>query len=361
MRRALKLARAYVGRTAPNPAVGAVVVDAHGNKLGAGAHQAAGTPHAEVHALAAAGAAARGATLYVTLEPCSHYGRTPPCAEAVIAAGIARVVVGCPDPSTKVAGRGIAKLRAAGIAVEVGIEAEACADLIADFAVWSAASRPYVIHKVALTLDGASASAAGRREAITGAAVQRRVHALRATCDAVLVGAGTWRADTPDLMPRLAPTRGPAPWRCVAATHLPAAPGAGDHRDHSRTWWLVANADAAARAAWEQVGARIDVLPNTQPQTLLATLWQGGVHRLLLEGGALLARSFWDADLIDRWVFAYGAKLAGGRADVSAYSGDPTRPLANARALHVCRIARAGTDLWVEAVRRNDSGSSRRA
>ncbi|RMF12882.1 MAG: bifunctional diaminohydroxyphosphoribosylaminopyrimidine deaminase/5-amino-6-(5-phosphoribosylamino)uracil reductase RibD, partial [Candidatus Dadabacteria bacterium] len=197
MRQALRLGRRFVGETAPNPAVGCVIVQ--GDALvGQGAHERAGTPHAEVHALREAGARARGATAYVTLEPCNHHGRTPPCSEALIDAGVARVVVGTVDPNPRVAGAGIARLRDAGIRVDVGCLRDEADRLIADFRVWQREQRPFVIYKAAATIDGVTARPGIGNWQITSEASRRMVHRLRASCDLVLVGAGTWRADDPD-------------------------------------------------------------------------------------------------------------------------------------------------------------------
>ena len=207
MRRALAQAATVRSTTAPNPWVGSVVVPpdsaADAGTVFAGATAPPGGPHAEVAALAAAGEGARGATLYVTLEPCAHHGRTPPCTDAIIAAGVARVVVGIEDPDEQVAGRGIAALRAAGIDVTVGVASEEVAEQLAPYRKHRTTGQPWVVLKMAASLDGRTAAPDGTSRWITGEAARRDVHRLRARSDAVLVGAGTVRADDPELTVRL--------------------------------------------------------------------------------------------------------------------------------------------------------------
>lgn len=349
MRRALALAAAHVGRTAPNPAVGAVVLDAAGAVVGEGAHERVGTHHAEVLALRMAGERARGGTLYVTLEPCNHYGRTPPCTDAVLAAGLRRVVIGCVDPNPKVSGQGIRRLEEAGLEVEVGVELEAAEDLIRDFRTWTLARRPFVIHKAALTWDGATASRDTGGELLSGTASRGRVHQLRAAVDAVVVGSGTWRRDDPDLRPRLAaaPT---TPWRTVVATDLPAPRGKLLTSEPNRTLWIAGRDPAGHAAAWRDAGAEVVLLGGAapSPEAILRTLRDRAVHRILLEGGATLARSFLDAGRIDWLILVFGPRLAGGRPDLGLYGGEPTRPLPRARAFRPHRIERVGDDWWVE-------------
>lgn len=358
MQRALRLGAAWLGRTAPNPCVGAVVLDAGGGTVGEGAHIRAGEPHAEIVALRAAGEAARGGTLYVTLEPCNHQGRTPPCSEAVIAAGVRRVVVGCEDPNPRVAGRGIARLREAGIAVEVGIESEAAADLIADFRVWIENRRPWVQHKVAATWDGATASRDTAREAVSGPESRLRVHELRARADAVLVGARTLRLDDPDLRPRSvpAPLQDRQPWRVAIASELPAPDRKLAQLDADRSWLICARDAAGHTPAWRAAGARVTCLGGSRPEPgrILETLWDAGVYRVLLEGGSHLARSFLDAGCIDWLTLIHGPRLAGGRADLPVYAGEPRRPMAEALPFHPHRVERVGDDWWIEGPLRPD-------
>ena len=202
MRVALNLARNAIGRTSPNPLVGAVIVR-EGRIVGAGWHRKAGTPHAEIHALNMAGDLAKGATLYVTLEPCSHYGRTGPCAEAVVKAGIKRVVIGMGDPNPKVAGKGIAILERAGIEVRCGVLEDEARALNEVFLKWIAVQKPFVVLKTAMSLDGKIATYTGKSQWITGEAARRRVHEYRDTYDGIMVGIGTVLADNPSLTARL--------------------------------------------------------------------------------------------------------------------------------------------------------------
>src|SRR5579872_6272521 len=219
MRASLGLARRGLGNTWPNPAVGCVLVR-EGRVVGRGWTQAGGRPHAEAEALARAGRAARGATAYVTLEPCSHHGKTPPCAEALIAAGIARVVAAIEDPDPRVSGRGIARLKEAGITVETGPCADEAVELNAGFLCRVKHGRPLVTLKLATSLDGRIATASGESRWITGAAARERAHLLRATQDAVLVGTGTALADDPQLTCRLPGLEDRSPVRVVIDRNL---------------------------------------------------------------------------------------------------------------------------------------------
>src|SRR6476619_7497418 len=219
MQRALRLAARAAGRTSPNPMVGTVVVRG-GKIVGEGYHHAAGEPHAEVNALAKAGDAARGATLYATLEPCAHHGRTPPCVDAIVDAGVSRVVVGIEDPDERVRGAGIRALRAAGVTVDVGVCAEEVRAQLAPYLKHRATGRPWVVLKLAATLDGRTAAPDGSSRWITGEAARADAHRLRAESDAVVVGAGTVRADDPSLTVRDA--EGSDPLRVVLG-HAPAA------------------------------------------------------------------------------------------------------------------------------------------
>jgi diaminohydroxyphosphoribosylaminopyrimidine deaminase/5-amino-6-(5-phosphoribosylamino)uracil reductase len=208
MNDAIALARQAIGRTAPNPSVGALVVK-DGQVVGRGFHPKAGKPHAEVYALAEAGDNARGAALYVTLEPCNHYGKTPPCTEAIIKAGISRVVVGTLDPNLIVAGKGVERLKDAGIMVDVGVCAQGCNDLIAWYAFWLMHGRPYVILKAAITLDGRIATATGDSQWISSEESKNYMHELRNQVDGLIVGMGTVLKDDPLLTCRIEGGRDP--------------------------------------------------------------------------------------------------------------------------------------------------------
>ena len=308
MQLALSLGRRGQGRTWPNPAVGAVVVK-DGVIVGRGWTQAGGRPHAEPEALARAGDAARGATLYVTLEPCSHVGKSPPCADAVIAAGIARVVSAIEDPNPLVAGQGHAKLRAAGITVEVGLGAvEAARDHAGHFR-RVREKRPHVILKLAVSPDDKIAAAGHRPVAITGEAAKARVHLLRAQCDAILVGIGTVQADDPMLTCRLPGMAARSPVRVVLDRALRIRGNSKLVHSARKTplWVMTSNlSEAPAAMKLGAAGAQVmRVATTTNPPPgldLLAALHalaEKGITRLLVEGGARVASSFVAAGLVD--------------------------------------------------------------
>jgi diaminohydroxyphosphoribosylaminopyrimidine deaminase/5-amino-6-(5-phosphoribosylamino)uracil reductase len=312
---ALSLGARGLGRVWPNPAVGCVIVQA-GRILGRGWTAPGGRPHAETQALAQAGSQARGATAYVSLEPCAHHGRTPPCAEALIRAGIARVVTAIDDPDPRVAGQGHALLRAAGVAVVTGVLADRAARTHRGFLTRQRAGRPMVTLKLATSLDGRIATASGESRWITGPEARRHVHALRARHDAVLIGAGTARADDPALTVRGMGDMG-QPVRIIAARtlDLPLAGGLAQRAGAGPLWLLHGAGDApqARLDAWRGLGA--DLLPvavqgrSLDPVAMLAALGARGITRVLCEGGGTLAASLLGAGLVDE-ISAHGAGLA---------------------------------------------------
>jgi diaminohydroxyphosphoribosylaminopyrimidine deaminase/5-amino-6-(5-phosphoribosylamino)uracil reductase len=315
---ALSLAARGLGNAWPNPAVGCVLVR-DGRVVGRGWTQPGGRPHAETEALRRAGEAARGATAYVTLEPCSHHGRTPPCAEALIAAGIARVVVATGDPDPRVSGRGIALLRSAGIAVETGLcEAEARA-LNAGFLRRVTRGLPLVTLKLATTLDGRIATAAGESRWITGEAARREVHRLRATHDAVLVGSGTVLADDPDLSCRIPGMARAATLRVVADARLrtPLAARLVASARLAATWLLTASGhDPARLSPYIAAGVTVLGVPRApggglSPSGMLAALAHRGVTRVLAEGGGALSAALLKAGLVSRLVWFHAPGLMG--------------------------------------------------
>jgi diaminohydroxyphosphoribosylaminopyrimidine deaminase / 5-amino-6-(5-phosphoribosylamino)uracil reductase len=305
---ALTLGRRGQGRTWPNPAVGAVVVK-DGVILGRGWTQPGGRPHAEPEALARAGEAARGATLYVTLEPCSHVGKSPPCADAIIAAGIARVVSAIEDPNPQVAGQGHARLRAAGIAVDIGLgAAEAARDHAGHFR-RVRDGRPHVILKLAVSSDDKIAAAGHQPVAISGEAARARVHLLRAQCDAILVGIGTVLADDPLLTCRLPGMEARSPVRVVLDRAL-RIPGTSRlvHSARATPLWVMTSSLAEAPAAMKLGAAGAQVIrvattttppPGLDLPGVLHALAERGITRLLVEGGARVASSFVAAGLVD--------------------------------------------------------------
>ena len=324
---ALSLGRRGLGRTWPNPAVGAVIVK-DGVIVGRGWTQPGGRPHAEVEALRRAGEAAIGATMYVTLEPCSHYGKSPPCADAVIAAGIARVVSALEDPNPEVAGQGHARLRAAGIAVDVGIGADEARRDHAGHILRFTKGRPHVLLKLAISADG-KAGAAGRKPvAITGEAVRERVHLLRAQSDAVMIGIGTALADDPLLTCRLPGMEKYSPVRIVADSML-RLPLTSRLVQSARDVpvWLLAGAGAPQDAEFGLLASGVEVLrlpESSDPlnlQDALEFLAAKGITRLMVEGGPALAAAFLAADLVDEAILFHSAKVVGADG-VDALDGD---------------------------------------
>ncbi len=342
MARALQLAAHGLYTTSPNPRVGCVIVR-DGRIIGEGWHERAGMPHAEIHALQAAGEDARGATVYVTLEPCSHHGRTPPCAEALINAGVAHVVAAMSDPNPLVAGGGISMLTLAGIQAEVGLmEAEARA-LNPGFISRMTRQRPWVRLKTASTLDGKTALANGASQWITGEAARTDVQRLRARACAILTGSGTVLADNPRMNVRDLDI-GRQPLRVVvdSTLHTPA--------DAAILPALIAchHADPAARAALEQAGAEVIALPGTDGRvdlaTLLTLLAQRGVNELHVEAGAALNGALIKAGLVDEWV-AYMAPMAVGDAARGLFAMPPLATLADAARFKLADVRQIGDDL----------------
>lgn len=350
MRLALRLGRRGLGRTSPNPPVGAVVV-ADAAVVGRGYHRRAGAPHAEIEALRVAGTRARGATLYVTLEPCAHHGRTPPCTAAIIAAGVRRVVFGTRDPNPSVTGNGMGRLRAAGIEVENGIEQAACDELIAAFRKHVVTGLPLVTLKLAASLDGRIATASGESRWITGEDSRRFVHRLRAAHDAVLVGAETVIRDDPELTCRVSGGRNPlrvvldgrlrVPLRAQVLTNTVAAAT------------LVCTGRRApltkVRRMQEQ-GVEVLCLPERAGsigmKQLMRALGRRGIMSVLIEGGATVAAAAITARVVDRVLIFYAPKLIGG-------DGRPMlaplgiRRLTDAPRLRHLRVKRFAADVLV--------------
>jgi diaminohydroxyphosphoribosylaminopyrimidine deaminase/5-amino-6-(5-phosphoribosylamino)uracil reductase len=332
MRAALALARRGLGNVWPNPAVGCVLVR-DGVAVGRGWTQPGGRPHAETEALARAGAAARGATAYVSLEPCCHWGRTPPCTDALIAAGIARAVVAVRDPDPRVNGEGVARLRAAGIEVAEGVGEAEAAEVNAGFAARIRAGRPLVTLKLATTLDGRIATAAGESRWITGDRARRAAHLLRAGHDAVLVGAGTAVTDDPALtvrLPGVVPAARPGPVRVVADGRLRLALTSVlvATARQAPTWILTlpgndrSRIGAFADAGCTVIEVRADATGQPDLAEGLRALGGRGITRLLVEGGGTLAASLLGAGLVDRlaWFGAPGLMGSDGVPSVGALS-----------------------------------------
>ena len=354
MDRALRLAERGIGLTSPNPMVGAVLVNGD-RVVGEGAHLKAGGPHAEAAALAVAGPAARGATCYVTLEPCSHFGRTPPCADALVRAGVARVVAATRDPYPEVDGRGLARLRDAGVTVTVGVrEAEARA-LNRAFLCAASQGRPHVTLKTAMTLDGKIAAADGASRWITGEAARIEAHRLRFAADAVLVGIGTVLTDDPQLTVRHAGLPPKEPLRVVVDSRLRIPPDARVIRsgDPGRTVVAcVGPAPVGHATVLRGLGVRVLELPSdggrVDLRVLLDALRALDVIAVLVEGGAELGGALAEAGLVDRVAFFLAPRLLGGR-EAPGPLGGRGRPLKETLSLVDVVTHRLGEDLLVEA------------
>jgi diaminohydroxyphosphoribosylaminopyrimidine deaminase / 5-amino-6-(5-phosphoribosylamino)uracil reductase len=312
MRRAIEQAAGVRGTTSPNPWVGCVIEPGDHR----GATSPPGGPHAEVHALRAAGDAARGATLFTTLEPCSHFGRTAPCTEAIIEAGVARVVVGVEDPDPLVAGQGIERLRAAGIEVTVGVCADEVREQLAPYLKHRETGRPLVVLKLAATLDGGTAAPDGSSRWITGEAARTDAHALRAESDAVLVGAGTVRVDDPELTVR----------------HV-------DGNDPLRVVLGKVPDGARVHPALELEGNLDDVLSE---------LGRRGVLQLLVEGGASVAHAFHNARLVDRYVLYLAPALFGGDDARGLFAGAGAATIGDVWRGRIRSVRMVGDDLRVD-------------
>ncbi|MCV2877559.1 bifunctional diaminohydroxyphosphoribosylaminopyrimidine deaminase/5-amino-6-(5-phosphoribosylamino)uracil reductase RibD [Sedimentimonas flavescens] len=348
MRLALSLAARGLGNVWPNPAVGCVIVS-QGRIVGRGWTQPGGRPHAERRALDQAGAAARGATAYVTLEPCAHHGKTPPCAEGLVAAGVARVVSAMTDPDPRVAGRGHAMLRAAGVLVDEGLLEDEARDLQAGFLSRIERGRPWVALKLASSFDGRIALASGESQWITGPEARARVHALRAQFDAVLVGGGTARADDPLLTVRgFRPPRQPV--RVVASARLDLPRGRLAGSLDQAPLWLAHGAEAPreARRFWQDLGAELIELPcgaeGLEAPPLMQALGARGLTRVFCEGGGQFAASLMRAGVVDELIgFTAGVGLG---ADARpALGGLGLERLADAPRFDLVEVTRIGGDV----------------
>lgn len=360
MRAALSLAGRGLGRVWPNPAVGCVLVSAKSDRavIGRGWTQPGGRPHAETEALARAGTAAKGCTAYVTLEPCAHSGRTPPCAAALVAAGIARVVAATEDPDPRVRGGGLRQLKDAGIAVESGLLREEAEILNAGYLLRVRSGRPLVTLKMATTLDGRIATHGGESRWISGEAARRRTHLLRARNDAILVGIGTALADDPDLTCRLPGLEDRSPVRIVVDSRmqLPLTSKIVATASRIPTWLVtVPRGDRDRRHAFEDSGVRIVEVAEgpggyPEPAAMLAALGGAGLTRVLVEGGGHIAASLLRADLVDRlqWFRAAGILGGDGVPAVAAYGIDK---LTQMRRYGRSSAHPIGEDLWESYVR----------
>ena len=354
MRRALRLGEKGLGYTTPNPAVGAVVAR-QGMILGEGWHQKAGTPHAEVHALRAAGDAAKGADLYVTLEPCNHTGRTPPCTHAILQAGIRRVVIGTLDPNPKVAGGGTEFLRDKGIEVETGCLRDECRLLIAPFTKHILTGMPWVRSKVACSLDGRTATRTGHSKWITNQQARRSGHRLREISDAILVGKGTIVADDPQLTCRKGKKTVKDPIRVVLDSGLSVDPSSRICRLKSSAPTVIIGVEGKStdehRQALEASGTKVWFTPpdgqgRVNIRDVLRMLGDFGVQSLLVEGGATVHGAFWDRAFVDEAFFYYAPMVIGGKDARPAIGGSGAVDVERATRLSKVQHRKLG-DNWL--------------
>ncbi len=355
MRRALHLAR--LGRTHPNPMVGAVIV-ADGRIVGEGYHHGVGTPHAETVAFAVAGDAARGATIYVTLEPCAHTvgaNGEPriPCAARCIAAGVRRVVAAMEDPDSRVAGSGFRRLREAGIEVVVGVEEARARALNAAYSHHRRTGLPYITHKTAMTLDGKIALPGGDSQWVTGAASRLYAHRRRDRADALVVGIGTVLYDDPSLTTRLPDGNGHDPFRVVIDSGLRTPTTAKIARSGTLVIAAEGAADAQRQRALEDVGVEVVVAPADSEGRVEVTwvarhLAERGLLDVLLESGGGLAASFWDAGLVCRALYFIAPKIVGGEKSMTPIGGRGRDYMRDARILGKVTIRRFGPDVALE-------------
>lgn len=353
MREALREARKGLGRTSPNPAVGAIVVH-NGKAIAKGHHKKAGLPHAEVEALARLGGHAQGCTIYVTLEPCNHQGRTPPCTKAIIKSGIKRVVVGMNDPNPDVAGGGCEFLRQKGIEVKTGVLETECRLLNEAFLKYVLTKRPFVIAKSAITLDGWTGTASGHSKWITNEKSRQFVHRLRDQVDAVMVGVGTILADDPRLTTRLKHGRGKDPLRIVVDTHLrtPLDAKIVNH-DSSAGTLIVVGSDVppATLEMYKRRGISTLACPTRDGRidlpALMDILAEKSVIRILVEGGASLMGAMLRERLIDKYYVFEAPKILGADNGIPMVAGEGPKQMDQCLTLKNVQVRRFGEDILV--------------
>ena len=350
MREALRLAHPMLGRTAPNPAVGCVIVR-DGKIVGSGATAAGGRPHAETQALLRAGSRARGATAVVSFEPCAHRGQTPPCARALIDAGVARVVIGCGDPYPQVRGRGIAMLKRAGTAVTTGVLEDDCRRLNEGFITRVTRGRPFTTLKLAMTLDGRIAAAGGDSRWISSVESREVVHRWRNESDIVMVGAGTVLADNPRLTCRIEGGRDPI--RLVVDSQLRCEPRATIFRQRSNAPTMIATTPENCDTGRRRYGRRVEVIASPRGANgidldrLVRDLAARGWSKILIEGGAHLGGAALEAGIVDRVAFFIAPRILGG--GLSAVAGLAARTMRSAITLDQLSARAVGPDWLVEA------------
>lgn len=347
MDRCIKLASRALGRTAPNPLVGSVIVR-DGKIVGEGFHPGAGNPHAEVLALREAGELAQGATLYVNLEPCNHYGRTPPCSEALVAAKVGKVVVGMVDPNPLVAGSGIARLREAGIEVMVGVEAEVCQKLNEAFVHRIVYRQPFGILKYAMTLDGKIATSTGHSAWVTGEEARSEVHQLRAACDAVIIGGKTLRLDNPQLTTHHAGDRNPLRVVMSRRLELPRSAHLWDTAEANTLVLVDAGANPEFQAFLRSKGVEVVELSPLTPARVMAYLYDRQLLSVLWEcGGTLAARAIAEG-AVQKILAFIAPKIVGGEAAPSPVGELGLAAMTEALTLERVTVRSVGLDCLVE-------------
>lgn len=360
MRQALLLAQNSIGRTSPNPMVGAVIVK-DGEVVGCGWHKRAGTPHAEIHALSQAGDLAKGATMYVTLEPCCHHGRTGPCADAIILAGLSRVVVAMTDPNPCVAGCGINRIRQAGIVVDEGVLADEAARLNEVFIKWISTKIPFGVLKAAVTLDGKIATSSGNSKWITGSQARKRGHEFRNIYDGILVGIGTVLADNPSLTTRL-PGGGKNPARIIVDS-MARTPLTSNVVTDGQAQTIIAvapNAPSERVDALRSRGVEILTIPREENglnlRELFISLGCQNITSVLIEGGANINASVLNAKLVDKVHWFIAPKIIGGIGAPGPVGGQGLADLTDAQLIEDINTEFVGEDILITAYLRNREG-----
>ncbi len=364
MDHAIRLSRRALGTTAENPPVGCVIVR-NGMPVGLGWTAPGGRPHAETQALAMAGDAAKGATAYVTLEPCAHHGRTPPCADALVAAGLSRVVVAVHDPDPRVSGKGLERLRASGIDVRTGLMEAAARRVLAGFLSRIERGRPHVLLKLAVSADGKIAAEPGRPTAITGPAALARAHLMRARSDAILVGAGTVKVDDPSLTCRLPGLENRSPIRVVLDDDLsiPEDCRLIATAEQVPAWIFTTLAAREKALEFQKAHPHVRIIPvvhddkgHVSPEAVLERLAGEGINRLMVEGGAQVARAFTEHGLVDEAAIFTAPERVLGEGAVGALAGLPLETLTDGE-MELVEETPLGPDVLRVYERRHNDGS----
>lgn len=354
MRQTFRLAKKACGRTSPNPMVGAILVK-DGEIVGKGYHKKAGEPHAEINAIKAAGDLSKGADLYINLEPCSHYGRTPPCADAVIKAGINKAFIAIKDPNPEVAGSGITRLREAGITVETGILEKEALKLNETFIKHVTTGMPFVTLKAASSLDGRIATRTGDSKWITGEASRRHVHAMRDQADAIMVGIGTVEIDNPSLSTRLPNKKGRNPIRVIVDEELRISPSAKVIDSEVKNSLVIATTEKASAKKIEKLkklGASILIFKSVNGvvplKPLMKKLGDAGINSLIIEGGSEVHASALNEGIVDKLAIFYAPKIIGGTDSIPVVGGEGAKNLADAIEIDTLTTKKFGNDILIQ-------------